>query len=73
MHDARIPNDDYGSNARLEIASLLARGYVRHRRLTAGRRAWASAHQENVPLDDVAPRGRVRGRADEASREEEKS
>jgi len=29
MHDARNPNADDGSNARLEIAALLARGYIR--------------------------------------------
>jgi len=60
-------------NARLEIASLLARGYIRHRRLVAWRRTMDSAHPVNIPLDDVAPQGKVRGRGDGASQEEKKS
>ena len=59
-------------NARLEIASLLARGYIRHRRLVAVRRAGVSAHPVNIPLDDVPPQGKVGGRGDEASQEEKK-
>ncbi len=60
-------------NARLEIASLLARGYIRHRRLVAGRRAGVCAPQVNIPLDDVPPQGKVRGRGDGASREDKRS
>lgn len=72
MHDARNPNADDGSNARLEIASLLARGYIRHRRLVAVRRAGVCANPVNIPLDDVPPQGKVRGRGDEASQEEKR-
>ena len=57
-------------NAATEIASLLARGYIRHRRRQAGARAVVSASLVNKPLDDVPPRRKVKGRGYGASQEE---
>ena len=70
MHDTRSRDADNDGNASIEIAALLARGYIRHRRLRAGRRTQVSAPPRNKPLDDVPPRRKVRGRGDGASQQE---
>ena len=57
-------------NAAIEIASLLARGYVRHRRGRASRHVRVSSPFANKPLDDVPPRRKVKGRGDGATDEE---
>lgn len=43
-----------------EIAELLALGYLRHRKRLAHAQARESSSRPENPLDDVAPRGRVR-------------
>ena len=70
MHDTRGPTAENDANACLEIASLLARGYIRHRRRQAGRQVRFSFPPANKPLDDVPPRRKVKGRGDGASHEE---
>jgi hypothetical protein len=43
----------------VNIAELLAIGYLRHRRALARNVAQVSAMRAEKPLDDVAPEGRV--------------
>jgi len=57
-------------NAASEIAGLLARGYMRHRRARARSGSQVSAPPRDKPLDDVPPRRKVRGRGDGASQQE---
>jgi len=53
-----------------EIASLLARGYRRHRRRLALGAAHLSAAHANKPLDEVTPARKVKGRGKGALHEE---
>ena len=53
-----------------EIATLLALGYLRHRKRLARDTARESAAAAEKPLDDVTPRRKVKGRGDKASLEE---
>ena len=70
MRYEKDPAIEHDANASFEIAALLARGYVRHRRRRASRHVRVSSPLADKPLDDVPPRRKVKGRGNKASQEE---